>query len=163
MATSCWIGDRIGAERPFDVDLDVEPLQPLAGPPPRAAPQSTSPNLRGWRPSVHVLGHRHGRDEIDFLIDRPDPERLRFAGRADVDRAPVEPDLALVAPERAGHDLDQGRLPGPVLAHEGVDLAGLDLEIHALERPDAGKGLRDAQHFDARSHDRRSGVVPKSR
>ena len=31
-------GDRIGAERPLDVDVEVEPLQPLAREPARAAP-----------------------------------------------------------------------------------------------------------------------------
>ena len=88
--------------------------------------------------------------EIDFLIDRADAERARFAGRADLDRAAVEADFALVAAQRAGHDLDEGRLAGAVFAHESMDLAGLDAKIDMIERPDAGKRLRNAQHFNPR-------------
>ena len=38
---------RIGAERPLDIDVDVEPLQPLAGEASRASRQEISPNRRG--------------------------------------------------------------------------------------------------------------------
>ena len=41
-------------------------------------------------------------------------------------------------------------LPGPVLAHERVDFAGLDAEIDVIERPHAGKRFRYAQHFNPR-------------
>ena len=82
-----------------------------------------------------VLGHRHRRDEIDFLIDRADAERPRLAGRADLDRVAVEADLALVAAQGAGHDLDQRRLAGAVLAHQRVDFAGLDPEDRRPRAP----------------------------
>ena len=142
-------GQRIGAERPLDVDVDLEPLQPLAGEAARRPPgyQSEPARLAAKR---QVLGHRHGRDQIDLLIDRADAERARFARRFDFDRTAVEADFALVAAHRAGHDLDQGGLAGPVLAHERVDFAGLNAEIDVIERPDAGKRLRHAEHFDPR-------------
>ena len=47
-------GDRIGAERPLDVDVDIEPLQRSRAPLARLAP-GISPNRRGWRPSVRFL------------------------------------------------------------------------------------------------------------
>ena len=43
----------------------------------------------------------------------------------------------------AGDDLHQRRLAGAVLAHDGVDRAGLDLEGHVLQRLHARIGLGD--------------------
>ena len=47
----------------------------------------------------------------------------------------------------AGEDLDDGRLAGAVLADEGMDLAGGDLEVDVVERPLSGERL--AQPVDA--------------
>ena len=148
-------GDRIGAERPLDVDVDVEALQALPRALSRPSPIDEPKPLR-LAQQRQILGHRHGRDEVDLLIDRADPERLRVARLADVDRAAVEPDFALVPLQGAGQDLDQGRFAGPVLAHERMDFAGLHLEVDAIERPDAGKRLRHAHHFNTSNHGFRS-------
>ncbi len=63
------------------------------------------------------------------------PARARSSGSASVMSCAVEEDLALgdleagVAHDRVG----QRRLAGPVRAHHRVDLAGADVEVHALE------------------------------
>ena len=152
--------DRIGAERALDVDVDIEPREPLARDGARLAPgnQAEPARLAAER---EVLGHRHGRDEIDFLVDRADAHRARLAGRADIDGAAVDANFALVAANRAGHDLDQRRLAGAVLSHQRMHFAGLDAEIDAIQRPHAGKRLGNAEHFDPRRqglrHARRRG------
>ena len=143
-------GHRIGAERPLDVDVDVEPHQPLARALARLAP-GDQPEPSRLAAERQVLGHRHGRDEVDFLVDRADPERPGFARPANRDRPAVEPDLALVAAERAGHDLDQGRLARAVLSEQRMHLAGLDPKIDPLQGAHAGKRLRDSQHLNSRS------------
>ena len=141
--------DRVRAERALRVDVDTEPREPLARDGARRAPgnQAEPARLAAKR---EVLGHRHGRDQIDFLVDRADAHRARLAGRADIDGAAVDADFAGVAADRAGHDLDQRRLAGAVLAHERMHFAGLDAEINAIERPDAWKRLGNAEHFDPR-------------
>ena len=142
-------GDRIRAERTFDVDIDIEPLQPFLGSLARPAPGDQAKPAR-LPAEGQVFRHRHRRYEIDFLIDRSDAERTRLPRSADLDRVAVEANLAPVPAQGAGHDLDQRRLAGAVLAHQRVDLAGIDPEIDALERPNARKGLGDADHFNSR-------------
>ncbi len=159
MAIELLDGHRIRAERPLDVDVDIEALQPLARQPSRAAP-GDQPEPARLAAERQVLGHRHRRDEIDFLVDRADAEGLRLAGRADLDRMAVEPDLAPVAAQSAGQDLDQRRLAGAVFAHQRVDFAGFDPKIDPLQRPHAGKRLRDPEHLNSRSQGFRPLVGP---
>ena len=61
----------------------------------------------------------------------------------------VEDDRAVVrpVPVDAGQDLHQGRLAGPVLAADGVDLASLDGDRHVLQGLDAGERLGDGLHL----------------
>ena len=65
------------------------------------------------------------------------PWRCASRRAADRDRLAGEQDLAAVRLVDAGHDLDQRRLAGAVLAEEGVDLARLEMHIEfsAFTRP----------------------------
>ena len=49
-----------------------------------------------------------------------------------------------IGPVDARDDLDQRRLAGAVLAQQRVDLAGMDVEADAVQRPHAGKRLAQA-------------------
>ena len=142
-------GDRIGAEGTFDVDVDAEPLEPFLGAFARLAPRDQAEPAR-LPAERQVLRHRHRRDEIDFLVDRADAERARLPRSVDLDGVAVQANFALVPAQGAGHDLDQRRLAGAVLAHQRMDLAGIDPEIDAVERANARKGLGDADHLDSR-------------
>ena len=75
-----------------------------------------------------VLGDRQVGEDHRLLVDRDDPQRLRIEGARDRARLAVDHDLAGVRLLDAGHDLDQRRLAGPVLADEGVDLARVEGE-----------------------------------
>ena len=67
----------------------------------------------------------------------------------------VEDDLALVALVDPGQDLHEGGFARAVLAHQGVDLAGVDVEVDVGEREDAGEAHGDAAHLeDARDASR---------
>ena len=54
------------------------------------------------------------------------PAALAAAGEANVTARAVQQHAALVGRDHAGHDLDQRRLAGAVLAEHRVDAAGLD-------------------------------------
>jgi len=43
----------------------------------------------------------------------------------------------------AGDDLDEGRLASTIFSHQGMDLACFELEMHLIQRLDAGKDLGD--------------------
>ncbi len=61
----------------------------------------------------------------EVLVDRLDAEVLGVARAADRGLLPVEQDLAGVGGERAGQDLDQGRLAGAVVAEQRHHLVAM--------------------------------------
>ena len=107
--------------------------------------------LARWLDPEHdVLGDRHHRDQHEVLVDHPDPEVDRIAGRAHLDRLAVDEDLALVRPVEAVEDVHQRRLPRPVLAEESVHLAAPQVEVDAVVRDHAREALRDALQLENR-------------
>ena len=60
---------------------------------------------------------------------------------------PLVFDLALVHLVNAEHTFHQGGLTGTVLAHQGHDLAGAELQLRVVQRFDAGEGLDHAFHY----------------
>ena len=62
-----------------------------------------------------------------MLVDHADAAGDGVGGSRDLDDLPVEQDLALVGPGEAVEHVHEGRLAGPVLAQQGVDLAGTDV------------------------------------
>ena len=62
----------------------------------------------------------------------------------------VDQDLAAVRLLRAGEDLHQRRLAGPVVAEDAEHLAGMDVEVDGTEGRDGAVGLGDPANLDAR-------------
>ena len=81
-------------------------------------------------------------------MDHADAEVLCGSRRRDVDLLAADPNGAGVAPVDPGKDLHQRRLAGAVLADEGVDLAGPQVEPRAVERVDTRERLADPLHLD---------------
>ena len=67
-------------------------------------------------------------DGVELLVDHGDAVVDRLAGRGDGNRLAVDPDGAGVGGVDAHEDLHEGGLAGAVLPHEGVDLAGAQVE-----------------------------------
>jgi hypothetical protein len=97
--------------------------------PPRLAPQG------------QVLGHRQRRDQVDFLIDRTDPPGAGGRRTVEINGMPVDADVAGILAQGTGHDLDEGRFAGTVLAEEAMNLTGVQADIDGLEGTDSGKTL----------------------
>jgi hypothetical protein len=77
-------------------------------------------------------------------VDDADAQLLRVLGRGRLVRLATEEELALVGLVDAGQQLHQRRLAGAVLADQREHLAGAQVEVHVLERLDAGEALGDA-------------------
>ena len=75
------------------------------------------------------------------------PRRAAPPGPSMLTGCAVEADLAGIGPVDAGEDLHQRRLAGAVLADERDDLAARDVEVHLVQRDDAGKTLGDRSHL----------------
>ena len=100
-------------------------------------PDSSSLAEEEVRDDVEVVG------QSKILVHGGDAELRRVLGRANRDRDPVHRDLAVVGREDARDDLHERRLAGSVVADEPDDLAGVDLEVHAVERLDGAEPLAD--------------------
>ncbi|MNT05926.1 hypothetical protein D3C72_1405720 [compost metagenome] len=93
---------------------------------------------------VDVLGHAQVRRQAQFLVDHRDA-MLACRGRAaESDRLAGDAAFgAGIGGVGAGQDLHQRRLAGAVLAHQRMDFARVDGQLHLAERFHAGKGLGD--------------------
>ena len=102
------------------------------------------------RAQEDVVGHRHARHQVQLLMDDRQPVSGRIAGAAEPHGLAVDGDLALVVGIDAAGDLHQRRLAGAVLAHQGMDLAGVHGEIDTLEHRHPTEGFADAAHAEKR-------------
>jgi hypothetical protein len=100
-----------------------------------------------WRAAGQdVLGHAQGQRQAEFLVDHLDAVCLGDGRGVQGDFLAADEEAAGIVVERARQDLHEGRLAGPVLAHQGVDLAGADLEVHVVHGQRAGVPLADLLH-----------------
>ena len=142
-------GDGIGAERACSTSISTPSRCIRArARTPAAAPidEAEAPRQPAER---QVVRHRQRRDEIDFLIDGADPGGARVGGGGEAQQPAVEPQFAGVGQGRAGHDLDERRFAGAVLAEQRMDLAGGDAEVDVVERAHPGIGLARRDDFNA--------------
>src|SRR5688572_1468908 len=107
-------------------------------------------------PQHEVLTNVEVGAEVDLLVHRGDPCTLRISGVPKLAVLTQHRDLAAVDAIHAGECLDQRRLPGTVLAHEGVHFTGEQPEVDFIKCLHPGKGDRDPGHLDhgqCRVHD----------
>ena len=108
-------------------------IEPLEGPEPG----------RRLVAEEEVPADAHQRHDREVLVDGRDAGVQSVPGRPEGHRLAVDGERALVRRVDAREGLDQGRLAGPVVAEEAVDLAGPDLERDAFEGDDGAEVLRD--------------------
>ena len=128
------------------IHLQAEPLREL--PDLRLGRTFVEQEARPIQTQEHVLGDGLRRHEREVLMDHPQPGRDRVARRAEGHRLAVHEDLAAVRPIQPGQHVHQGALAGAVLAQEGVDLAGAQVEIDVVVREHARKLFDDAAGLD---------------
>jgi len=129
------------------IDGHVEPGQVAAGVLEQFAILDHAQPVGGQAAGVDVLGHRQGRDHAQLLVDDGDPQGDRVLRAAQGDGLPLEEDLAGVGGVHAGEDLHQRAFAGAVLPDHGVNLAGLQLQLHIVQRQRARKLLGNAFGF----------------
>jgi len=98
----------------------------------------------------NVLGHGQRRDEHEVLVHHPDPAPDGVLRPPDDHRLAVVDDLAGVRTLEPVDDVHQRRFASSVLAEQGVDLAPLDDEVHAVVGPQPSEGLDDPAKFEGR-------------
>src|SRR5262249_6229855 len=103
-------------------------------------------HLHGAEPDV-VLDRQVGA-EAELLRHQRDAALLRLARRRDRAWFAVARERAGVGAVDAGEDLHQRALAGAVLAAEGADLAGGDIERDVVERGEGPEALAQARHAE---------------
>ncbi len=93
-----------------------------------------------------VLPDREVAHQREFLVDDADAEILRRFRRGQGHFLTVEQDAAAIGVIDTGQAFHQRRLARAVFAHQGMDLAGVKVEIDRLQRVDTGKALVDPLH-----------------
>ena len=96
-----------------------------------------------------VLLHRQLRHQREFLEHGADAESACLMHRGEVDGLPAELDAAGGRPVDAGHQRDQRRFAGAVLAEQHMHLARPQVEIDAVERDHAREVLGYLFEFGA--------------
>ena len=86
-------------------------------------------------------------------MHKAEPEPLKPEGiDREADRGTIDEEVtALVRSVIPGQDLDEGGLAGTVLTHQGMDLAGVDVDADIAEGAGGAKRLREMPD----RHDRR--------
>jgi hypothetical protein len=144
------LGDRQGADQGGRAEAGAQPLQHVlaAGQHRLAVDEGAGFGLAA---EIDVLRHRQVRRQAQLLVDHGDAELLGGQRPGDRDVLAVEadgaPGIGLVG---AGQHLHQGRFAGAVLAHQGMDLARIDGQVHPGQRPHPREGLGDAVHLQDR-------------
>ncbi|GAB3705576.1 hypothetical protein GCM10028793_36530 [Nocardiopsis oceani] len=115
-----------------------------------------------------MVGHRHVGDEVELLVDGGDALAFGVLGVPDDGLPSLDEDAPPVGQVRAGEDLDERALSGPVLTQQDVDLAAAQVEVDVVERDHAREGLAyalDAQQFFRTTHVwlLRSGLAVRAR
>ena len=127
------------ADRAVDVVVDVEGRERLARAGALAAPAQSPQShavLTAPADDREVVDDRQRVDQPEVLVDEADRgalDRVVMAGGRD--RLTADLQLgAVVGDVVAGEDLDQRRLPRPVLAEQHVDLARSDRQVDVPQR-----------------------------
>ena len=148
----CCDADRQLADLRVRVDLEAELLAELADP--AVGRLRVEEDRVGHRLVAEddVLGDGEDGDEHEVLVDHADAAGDGVGRAGDRPsarrRCRISPSSGVSSPYRM---FIRVRLAGAVLAEQGVDLAGPDLEVDAVVGHHAGEALGDAAHLERRA------------
>ena len=110
-----------------------------------------------------VLRHRERPDQHEMLVHHAQPEPHRVRRALEAHRPAVELHAALVGLEQSVEDAHERGLARPVLSHQGVDLARLEIEGDIPVRRHRAEPAGDAAERDARSLHGRENITRRRR
>ncbi|MNL16005.1 hypothetical protein D3C87_1370260 [compost metagenome] len=99
------------------------------------------PGLADFAAHEHVVGNRERRRHGEGLVDRFDPGMAGIDGRGEMHLLPLEKDLAAIGLDGTGQRLDQRGLARAIVADDGQDFPGHQVEVAIVEGGDAAIAL----------------------
>jgi hypothetical protein len=107
--------------------------------------QADYPN--GFMSQEDILSHGEMGEQIRLLVDSADASLLRLSGCSEAYRLSLPPHLTAVTGIDARQDVHQGRLAGPILAQQNMNLPLMYVQIHIVQNLDAREDLGDTAHL----------------
>jgi hypothetical protein len=101
---------------------------------------------RRFAPDEDILGNCQVIHQLQFLMNYPDAHHLSGAWAGEIDRLALIENFSAIPGVDTCEDFHQSRFTGAVLADEGMDLPGEQLEADVAQRADAGKILANVLH-----------------
>ena len=129
--------------------VQSDPFQNRPGRPLQPA-MVDEPEAMGFPAQEDVGRHVQIVREIQFLVYEDHAQTSRGRDRVHLDGRSIHEDLSRVGGFLARQDLDQGALAGSVFAHQGQDLAGVDLEVRTVQGQGPRKSFADLPGFEDR-------------
>ncbi len=142
------VGDGQAPGRSARVEVDAQPAEEALRLGVHRRPVDAAAAAEELAPHEDVLHDREVGEERRLLVDHRDACVLGVGRRAEVDAVATEQEVAAVAAVHAGDDLDQRRLAGAVLPHQGVDRAGVDAQAAGAQGDDRAERLRDVAQLE---------------
>ena len=96
-----------------------------------------------------ILADGTGGNGLQLLMHHGDAHFQRLQRVLDGDLLSLVNDLALVHAVNAEHTLHQCGLSGAVLAHQSVNLAGMQAQLGVIQSLDTWEGFTNTAHFQA--------------
>ncbi|MNL02110.1 hypothetical protein D3C87_1226050 [compost metagenome] len=90
-----------------------------------------------------VFGDGHFRHQMQLLVNHRDAAADAVSGRLERHGLLADLQLAAARDVSTAEDFQQGRFAGAVLAHQGVNLAGMGDKADSVQRFHPGKGFAD--------------------
>jgi hypothetical protein len=133
---------------PFGLEGEVVLLDQLAGAVHHGGAVDEAEAAGEFTAEEDVLGDGEVRGQEGLLVDHGDAFVSSFDGIGEVDRAAFPEHLAAVATVHAGDNLHEGGFAGAVLAHDKVDLAGLDRQVALAECDNSTEAFFNTFEFE---------------
>ena len=132
------------ADHAIGIGVDPELAQDAPDLATRLAP-AHDPVSGGLGAQEDVLDDGERRNDLELLRDHRDAGLPRGQRVAERHGRAVELDPALVGAQAAAQHVDDGALAGTILADQGMDLAGTQVEVDAVEDLDPVEALAQAR------------------
>ena len=142
------LGHAEGGDARVRIDGCAGAFEDLAGLALARFPIDATPDAAGFEAEGDVFGDGEIGKERGLLVDDGDAEVVRLDRVVALDRGSLDAERAGIVRDGAGDDLDERGFPRAILAHKGVDFAGLKIKGNVLQRAHTRVGFRNADGFE---------------
>ena len=118
---------------------------------PRSLAVDNNPGDTRFTPEKDVVGDREFRNEIELLMDNCDAFRFRLPDIGEADRIAGNRNPAFITRIHPAQDLHERRLTRAIFAHQRMNFACAQIEMHISQCRDAAEALANTGRYQQRA------------